>query len=513
MAIIDLLDRGWRLNPDGIAFRAGERSWTYRQVVERSHHIAAALDRLSSGAPLHVGVLADNDPEGFQAVLGAWRGGHVWVPLNAAYPIGELTALMARFQVQVLFFHARFRERLTGEVAPGTVLVCLDEPAAADGMDTWLGTSPGAVVSNRTPDPEDLVAIMATGGTTGMPKGATHTHRSLSAMVVHLMMGFHYEDSERPVNLAAAPLTHAAGLLALPTLARGGTVVVLPRAEPRAVLDAIERHEVSELFLPPTAIYRLLDHPDLDGADLTSLRYLLYGAAPITPDRLVDAIKRFGPVLMTAYGQMEAPMSVTVLRPAEHFRDNQIDPQRLSSVGTPYPLAQVRIVDPAGRELPAGERGEICVRGEQVMRGYFNNPVETSAVLIDGWLHTGDLGMLDDEGHLHLTGRRKELIISGGSNVYPADVEQVIATLTGVREAAVMGLPDPDWGEAVTAFVELLPGYALTADDIIRWCRPRLGGIRTPKSVHIVPELPRSPVGKILKRELVAALRAKEDRR
>lgn len=511
MAIIDLLDRGCRLNPDGVAFRAGERTWTYRQVVERSHHIAAALDAHASGARLHVGVLADNDPEGFITVLGAWRGDHVWVPLNAAYPIGELTALMARFQVQVLFFHARFRELLTDAFASGTVLVCLDEPEAPDGIDTWLKTAQGAVARDRTPDPEDLVAIMATGGTTGLPKGAMHTHRSLAAMVVHLMMGFHYEDSERPVNLAAAPLTHAAGLLALPTLARGGTVVVLPRAEPRAVLDAIERHAVTELFLPPTAIYRLLDHPKLDGADLSSLRYLLYGAAPITPDRLVDALRRFGSVLMTAYGQMEAPMSVTVLRPAEHFRGDEVDRRRLSSVGTPYPLAQVRILDPEGTELPAGERGEICVRGEQVMRGYFNNPAETSAVLVDGWLHTGDLGMIDEEGHLHLTGRRKELIISGGSNVYPADVEQVIAGLDGVREAAVVGLPDPDWGEAVTAFVELLPGCTLTGDDVIRWCRPRLGGIRTPKSVHIVPELPRSPVGKILKRELVAT--AKEGRR
>lgn len=508
MAIIDMLDRGWRLNPDGAAFLAGDRTWTYRQVVERSKHIAAALSTEASGATLHVGVLADNDPEGFVAVLGAWRGGHVWVPLNAAYPINEIAALMDRFKVQVLFFHARFRRLLTGKVTPGTVLVCLDEPEAPDGIDTWMQTGQRAVVQDNTFDPEELVAIMATGGTTGMPKGAMHTHRSLSAMVVHLMMGFHYEDSERPVNLAAAPLTHAAGLLALPALARGGTVVVLQRAEPAAVLDAIERHAVTELFLPPTAIYRLLDHPELDGTDLSSLRYLLYGAAPISPDRLVDAIERFGPVLMTAYGQMEAPMSVTVLRPAEHFRDNQIDRRRLSSVGTPYPLAQVRILDPGGRELPAGERGEVCVRGEQVMRGYFENPADTSALLVDGWLHTGDLGLIDEEGHLHLTGRRKELIISGGSNVYPVDVEHVIAALDGVREAAVVGLPDPDWGEAVTAFVELLPGCTLTADDVIAWCRPRLGGVRTPKSVHIVQELPRSPVGKILKRELVATAKA-----
>ena len=245
-------------------------------------------------------------------------------------------------------------------------------------------------------------------------------------------------------------MTHTAGVLSLPTTARGGTVVVVTKPDPAVVLGAIARHRVTEFFLPPTVIYRLLEARGIDQLDFSSLKYFLYGAAPMSVDKLKKAIKVFGAVMMGGYGQTEAPASIAMLPPDQHFAGAALaSDERLSSVGRPSALIRVEIMDEQNRILAPGATGEICVRGDLLMKGYYNAPDKTAEAIVDGWLHTGDIGHLDAEGYLYVTDRKKDMLITGGFNVYPSEVEQVIWAHPAVQDCAVIGVPDPEWGEAV----------------------------------------------------------------
>lgn len=506
--IVSLFDRGWQRDPYAVAYRKGERNWTYDEVRRTSCRLANAF--LVRPQLSHVGVLANNDPAAWEIILGAWRAGRTWVPMNPAYPAADTAAAIDAFDVDVVFFHAALLD-IVIDTAPvvgrAVVWVCIDcDDTPYPGIHDWVGNAADEP-PNVSWDPDDVVAIMPTGGTTGRPKGVMNTHRTLSVATTHLMLAFAYTADEPIVNVAAAPMTHAAGLLTLPCLARGGTVVVLDSAETDGVLSALVEHEATEIFLPPTSIYRLLAHPDLDVADLGGLRYLLYGAAPMAVPRLREAVERLGPVLIGGYGQMEAPMAISFLTPAEHMVGGLVaDDDRLSSCGRPSPLVQVEIRDDEGRMVPPGSPGEICVRGDLVMKGYYRQSDLTDHTVIDGWLHTGDIGLLDRGGYLHITDRKKDMIITGGSNVYPSDVERVLAAHPSVQECAVVGIPDDDWGERVVAFVELRPGANDSPHDLLCWGRTRLGGLRAPKQIHVVSALPRTAVGKVAK----AALRHAE---
>ena len=511
MSVIGFFDRGWRSNPDGVAYVQGATSYTFREAGELSCRIANALlaSGLSSGAK--IAVLSPNDPLAWICVLGIWRSGLTWIPANPASPSGETAQLLEAFDAEMVIFHSslagdarHLRDRLPAvrqwvQFGPG------DAGPADTPFAEWTAPHPATKPAVR-PSPDDVVSLAPTGGTTGLPKGVMNTNRSLSAFATHLMMAAHYGSEDAIVNLAAAPMTHTAGLLSLAATARGGTVVVLPKANPEAVLDAIEHYGVTDLFLPPTVIYRLLEVLQESPRELSSLRYVIYGAAPMSVEKLRQALTAIGPVMMELYGQMEAPASVTFLRPDEHFVDGAIAPDsRLSSCGRPYPLVEVEVRDDDGVALPPGTPGEICVRGDLVMKGYYKNPEQTRLAIRDGWLHTGDIGLFDDEGYLHLTDRRRDLIISGGFNVYPSEVEQVIWGHPAVRDCAVVGSPHPDWGEAVTAVVELNENCSVTEQELIALCKQELGSIRAPKSVHLVPSLPRSVNGKVLKKDIRAA--------
>jgi acyl-CoA synthetase (AMP-forming)/AMP-acid ligase II len=272
------------------------------------------------------------------------------------------------------------------------------------------------------------------------------------------------------------------------------------------MLGAIPKYRVTEIFLPPTVIYRLLDIPDLQKkVDFSSLRYFLYGAAPMSVEKLKQAIEVFGPVMAGGYGQTEAPGAISTMPPNEHLRGGKVaSDARLSSVGRPNPLVKVEIMSDDNQILERGQSGEICVRGDLVMKGYYKDPVKTAEAIIDGWLHTGDVGHIDEEGFLHITDRKKDMIISGGFNVYPSQVEQVIWAHPAVRDCAVIGVPDEKWGEAVKAVVELNKGQTLSAEDVIALCKQKLGSVSAPKTVDFVEALPRSPVGKVLKKDLRA---------
>lgn len=513
MAVYDFFDRGWRANPDQIAFVAGDDRFTYRKIGELSCRIANAL--VEQGHPFETkgAVLAPNDPTAWACVLGLWRAGMAWVPVNPMNAAEEIQRALSAFDCEVLFCHhslVALAEKFCGELGGVKQIVVIggsSELASGIGgitLDDFVTDAP-PTQPERIPDPDMVAGIMPTGGTTGAPKGVMNTHRSLAVSVTHQMLAATYAADEPVVNLVAAPMTHNAGLLTLPVAARGGTVVVMARPDPVVLLDLIERERVTEIFLPPTVIYRLLEFPGIAERDFSSLKYLMYGAAPMSTEKLRRAIDLFGPVLFQGYGQTEAPSGVAFLRPEEHFVDGGVaDDGRLSAAGRPAPMVRVEILDSEGSVLAAGEPGEVCVRGDLVMKGYYKNPEATAATIRDGWLHTGDVGFLDHEGYLHITDRMKDVIITGGFNVYPGEVEQVVWSHPAVQECAVIGLPDDEWGEAVAAVVELKAGARLTAEELIGYCRERLSGVKTPKTVVFTQALPRSANGKILKREIRA---------
>lgn len=510
MAIIDFFDRGWRSNAKGTAYIQDDKRYSFDEVGELSCRIANGL--LAAGFPKETkgAVWAGNDVTAWTCTLGLWRANMCWIPVSATNSAEANHYLLDAFDCEILFFQQAFVATIA-ELQPRLPKVkrwiCVDgeapEVEGAVSLETWTQGQP-ASKPDVAIDLDDVVMLSATGGTTGTPKGVMNTHRSVQTFIAHFMMSCPYDGAQRPVNLAAAPMTHTAGVLGVPCTARGGTVVVVTKPDPALLLGAIPKYGVTEFFLPPTVIYRLLEIPDLDKKiDFSSLKYLLYGAAPMSVEKLKKAIEIIGPVMMGGYGQTECPASIAFLPPNEHFIDGQVAPaERLSSVGRPNPLIRVEILGDDNEILSSGESGEICVRGDLVMKGYYKAPDKTAETIIDGWLHTGDIGHIDTDGYLHITDRKKDMIITGGFNVYPSDVEQVIWGHPAVQDCAVIGVPDEDWGEAVKAVVELNAGQTVTAEELIALCKDKLGSVKSPKSVDFVESLPRSPVGKVLKKDI-----------
>jgi acyl-CoA synthetase (AMP-forming)/AMP-acid ligase II len=509
MAIIDFFDRGWRINPSGAAYIQDDRTYSFNEVGELSCRIANAL--LAAGFPKETkgAVWASNDVQAWTCTLGLWRANMCWIPVGARNAPEENRQVLDAFDCEIVFFQQQFAEiiaMLRPQLPRIKLWICIDaELPDARSLANW--TAGQSSSDPRVPcDMDDVILLMPTGGTTGVPKGVMNTHRSVQIFVAHFLFGTPYPAGQRIVNLAAAPMTHTAGVLTLPCTARGGTVVVVTKPDPTLMLAAIPRHRITEFFLPPTVIYRLLDIPDLNKkVDFSSLRYFFYGAAPMSVEKLKRAIEVFGPIMMGGYGQTEAPAAISFLPPDQHFSGDKLaSDERLSSVGHPNPLIRVEIMDDANQVLAKGETGEICVRGDLIMKGYYKAPDKTAETIIDGWLHTGDIGHLDADGYLHITDRKKDMIISGGFNVYPSEVEQAIWTHPAVQDCAVIGVPDEKWGEAVKAVVELNAGQSVSAEELIALCKDKIGSVKAPKSVEFVPSLPRSPVGKVLKKDLRA---------
>jgi acyl-CoA synthetase (AMP-forming)/AMP-acid ligase II len=512
MAIIDFFDRGWRINPTGAAYIQDDRCFSFDEIGELSCRIANGLLALGLPKETKGAVWALNDVTAWTCTLGLWRANMCWIPVGARNPAEENHYVLDTFDCEVLFFQ-RYFAAVVAELKPRLpkvkLWICIDgevpEIAGTLSLVNWVkdqsATPPKVAV-----ELDDVVMLSATGGTTGKPKGVMNTHRSAQTFCAHFMISCSYGGNELPVNLAAAPMTHTAGLLSVPCTARGGTVVVVTKPDPALLLAAIPKYRVTEFFLPPTVIYRLLDIPDLGRkVEFSSLKYFMYGAAPMSVEKLKQAIDVIGPVMMGGYGQTEAPASIAYLRPDEHLGDSGLAPdERLASVGRPNALIRVEIMDDANAILPQGATGEICVRGDLVMKGYYKAPDKTAETIVDGWLHTGDIGHIDGAGYLHITDRKKDMIISGGFNVYPSEVEQVLWSHPAVQDCAVIGVPDETWGEAVKAVVELNAGQQVSAEDLIALCKDRLGSVKAPKSVDFVAALPRSPVGKVLKKDLRA---------
>ena len=508
MRLVEYLDKGASLGPDApclvVGGRVGERARSYADVQAFSYAIARALERAGIRPGDKVAILSANDPDAFACVFGISRAGAVWCPINPRNAADENRELLAAFDCRCLLYQQKFQP-LVDAIAPR-----LPELAVRVCLETELVAFTAGVPSEpwQADAIDDVAMIVGTGGTTGRPKGVVLTGHNLEAMSAATLMGYPFRG--RPVYLALAPLTHAAGVLCFPILAHGGEIVVMPAPDLGELLALIPRHRVTHLFLPPTLIYMLLADPRLDATDLSSLQCFWYGAAPMSAEKLEEALHRIGPVMAQLFGQSEAPMMISMLAPADHFHaDGSIARARLTSAGKPSPLTTVAIMGEDGALLPRGERGEIVVRGPLVMAGYYKDAAATREASRFGWHHTGDVGYLDADNYLFIVDRMKDMIISGGFNVYSAEVEQALMQHPAVQDCAVIGLPDDKWGERVVAVVQLRAGEVVDGDALKAFVKSRIGSVKAPKQVELWPDLPRSKVGKVLKAEIRQQLAAR----
>jgi acyl-CoA synthetase (AMP-forming)/AMP-acid ligase II len=503
--VIDHLDSAARNFPGRRAFGGAGGDVTYAEARTTSIRIARALRDTGFEPGTPFAVLSPNDSRTMVAMLGAMRAGGAWCNVNLAAATELNVDLLRRGRCAVLFFHSSAADQVPAFLAgieSLRLVVCIDSAATAHpSLASWCaGFSTDHL--DLVLDPAGLGCQGVTGGTTGLPKIAQGSNEFLQMSTLVWATCWHFD--EPPVNLAIAPITHAGGMIALAQFQFGGTTICMAKPDLAAVLDLIQAERVTTLFLPPTLIYRLLGMSELANRDLSSLRYVISAAAPISAERIMEAVERLGPVVCQAYGQTEAGFPLTWMSPGEVVAAIKAsDDARLLSCGRPTAICTaLEAMDPAGRVLAAGESGEIVLRGPTTMIGYLDDPDATAAVQAFGWHHTGDIGHRDEEGYVFITDRVRDVVISGGFNVFPFEVEQALLTHPSVLDCAVIGVPSEEWGEQVHACVELRPGGTASEEELVRHAKQIVGSIKAPKSVEFVGELPRSPVGKVLKRTL-----------
>jgi long-chain acyl-CoA synthetase len=493
--------------PDRPAWIEAHRVVTYRDAAARVARLARGLMALGGQPGDRVGLLMPNCSEGLEGILAPIRAGMAVVPMNIrlhpdehAYMLNDsgAFALIAadEFQSHV----GQMRERLD------TVkhFIFTGPRAGTDLSYEALLESHTSLAPDPAIEADDLAWIFYTSGTTGHPKGAMLTHRVLITMAEQFLLDVDPAVSS-DVLLHAAPITHGSGLAIFHHLARG-SASAFPAArtfDPPRIFEAIERYRATTMFLVPTMISMLLGSPERGRYDLSSLKTIFYGGAPMYVEQLTEALKVFGPIFVQIFGQGEAPMTCTSLSKDEHLAgDDPVKLKRLGSAGRATTAVHVRIVDDDDRPVPPDTMGEIVVRGDLVMKGYWNKPDATAETLRGGWLHTGDIGSLDRDGYLYITDRKKDMIISGGSNIYPREIEEVICQHPAVFEVSVIGVPDAKWGEAVKALVVTRPDASATEAEIIEQCKRHLASYKKPQSVEFLSTLPKNAYGKVLKREL-----------
>ncbi|HVS64130.1 MAG TPA: AMP-binding protein [Thermoanaerobaculia bacterium] len=492
--------------PDRVAFRQGDVEWTYLHTADLLARWVTVLREQGLRAGEGVGVLSPNRPEVW---LGQSAAGLAGGRYTALHPLGSLDDHLYacnEAELRFLIVDPAFAER-AGELearSDAVEKVFTMGPAGvgdARARDI-LALAEQAPSSRLGPGPrsgEDVTWLLYTGGTTGVPKAAMLPDRAVVQMVKGVALGW---DLPRPMRyLACAPITHAAGCLIMPALLSGGTVTLQRGFDPEAWLRAVPAVNANLGLLVPTMIYAVLDHPALDGTDLSSLETVMYGASPMSPTRMAEALERLGQVFCQLYGQTESGALGTSLWRDDHDRS---DLARLATCGKPMPGCRVAILDDDGQPVEDGSPGEICIQGRSVMLGYYKQPELTEETFCHGWLHTGDIAVRDEQGFYTIVDRKKDMIVSGGFNVFPREIEDVLSTHPAVSSAAVIGVPDDKWGEAVKALVILRPDAELDPRELIALVKERKGAIYAPKSVELVDELPLTPVGKPDKKVLRA---------
>ncbi len=508
MRSIDYFDRGHDRDPARAAVVDVETglSLSFAEVKALSERIAAAMQR---GGFRNQDLAALYGPNGAMilvVLLAIWRANGKWIPVNTRNAIDANAGYINYVRCQWMFYHSSLAhevEELRSQCPTLTKFVCIDKALGDDpSLDQFLdGVSP---TDFREPEIDafgnmmDMVGIFPTGGTTGPSKGANVTNLGWGTMIetaADAMGG----RTDNPVALVSAPITHAAGPIALSTLSLGATQVILPGFDAEKVLQTIEQHRISHMYLPPTAMYQLLASPEINAHDYSSLRIFILVGSPCSPEKLRNAVDTFGPAMCQSYGQVECPMIVSWLPPEDVARFAREAPEKLASCGKVTRSVKVALLDDEGSEVAPGEAGEICARGVLVSHSYFEKPEETAEVRKFGWHHTGDVGMFDSEGYLYIVDRKKDMVVSGGFNVFTAEVEAAITELPQVRECAVIGIPHDKWGEQVHAIVV---ADGIDGDAIIAHAKAKLGGVKAPKSVQFIDSIPRTAAGKMDKKAL-----------
>ncbi len=502
MLTTEMIERGARRFADRTAVLFGDERRTFAEVDALANRIANVLvDRFGVTPGRRIGLLSNNALYSLSLDFGCVKTRGVRVPLNPRLSAVEQAAMLTGMKVDLLLHGPDLVERARELKAavPGLVALGLGADGAGEDLLALAAVAPDTAPPVGEPQPDEVVLALYTSGTTGTLKAAEHTQASYAAVVLNVLNNL-IDPAEGEVMLHAASMIHASGVFVLPFWLRGGASAILPGFTPASYVEAIRRWRPSALNLVPTMIGMVLDHPGVRPADFDSVHTLLYGASPMPLPLMDRALAFFGPRLVQYYGQTEAPLAITALSKADHAPEAA---HRRLACGFPAVDCEVRLIDETGAPVPTGEAGEIVVRAPFMMKGYFDAPeLNAHHFLPGGWLRTRDVGRFDADGCLYLVDRVSEMIVTGGYNVYPKEVEDVLAAHPAVRAAVVVGLPDDQWGEAVTGFVVLRDGQTPSPEALIAFARERLAGYKVPKAVRFIDEVPLSPVGKPLRRAI-----------
>jgi acyl-CoA synthetase (AMP-forming)/AMP-acid ligase II len=501
MNVTQGLHRAVQQHPDEVATICGDRDRTHRESVDRIARLAGALQALGVKDGERAAILAFNSDRYHEFLCATLWAGGVVVPVNLRWTVPEIAESLAEVDARVLVVDDAFAKAVGGIREQHEKLqhvIHAGDGPTPDGTLAFEELLENDPVEDAYRHGDDLFAICYTGGTTGRSKGVMLSHDNVMTSTIG-SLATEYFVSEGGVYLHAAPMFHLADLaLWCGQVTRGNRHVMIPVFEPVAVLTAIQEHGITDVLLVPTMVQLVVDHPRMPEFELISVRRLVYGASPMSEGVLDRAMKAFPNALFSqAYGMTELSPIATMLAPADH-----LDPVRRRSAGRAVPHSEVRIVGPDDVELPRGQVGEVVARGGHVMLGYWNRPEETAEALRGGWMHTGDGGYMDDDGFVYLADRIKDMIISGGENVYSVEVENALCQHPAVATAAVIGVPDETWGERVHAVVVPTAGQSVTLEELTGFCRDRIASYKVPKSMDLVDALPLSAAGKVLKREL-----------
>ena len=492
----------------------GDKVASYREVRESTSQMVQALQSKGLGVGSRIAVISANRPEVLSNIAAMQLAGCIGTPLHPLGSLEDHAYVLEAAEIDTLVYDAAVFDAYAAALqqrVPGLkIMLGLGPTESGEDYLALAATfQPRPLVA---PDiaPDDVSSINFTGGTTGKPKGVMSTYSVMASMTQIQMAEWEFPRELR--MLIATPLSHAAAAFFIPVLQNGGAFYVMQGFSPDEFFDMVERHKITTTMLVPVMLYFLLDSPRSASADMSSMETIFYGASPMNPARLREGIEKWGQVFYQFFGQSEAPMVLANMRKAEHDLSK---PERLASCGRPTPWVHMALLDSDGNPVAKGEPGEICVRGPLVMKGYKDMPEQTAEAFAGGWLHTGDIGRLDDEGFLYIVDRTKDMIVTGGFNVFPREVEDVLGTHEAVGQVVVIGVPDEQWGEAVKAVIVLKPGFAAgdeLAQSMQELVKEAKGSVQSPKSIDFVDAIPLTPVGKPDKKAVRAQYWADSDR-
>ena len=498
-ALVDIIRNNAADAPESPAVTYEGRTQTNAELDRRSSQVANALIAAGVGPQDRVAYLDKNVPAYFEVAFGALKANAVLVGVNWRLAGPEVAHILGDADAKVLFVGDEFAETVAAiaDDLPDLQVIVANDGDRFEPLDAWIAGQPDTDPQVPTSG-TDVATQLYTSGTTGHPKGVMLTNHNMATTINNVASQWRMESGS--VSLAAMPMFHIGGSgWAFVSMAFGAEVILMRDIDPAAVLDLVGAHRITHAFLVPAVLQFMLTVPNLATADVASLELVVYGASPITERVLTESIEAFGCDFMQVYGLTETTGAITQLNPEAHR------PELLRSCGAAYPWVELRCVDANGDDVPTGEVGEIWTRSEQNMAGYHNKPDATAeAITEDGWFKTGDAGYLDEEGHLFIHDRVKDMIVSGGENIYPAEIENVLAQHPSVADVGVIGVPDEKWGETVKAVVVAKAGATVDEAELVAFARERLAGFKLPRSVDVVDALPRNPSGKILKKELRA---------